>query len=323
MTRVLVVGAGLSGLLAARELRRRGHNVEVVDQGRSVGGRLATRRLGPGRADTGAQFFTVRSAAMQSMLREWQDAGLVYQWANGWANAAGDVRRQGHPRYAVRGGMTALAKYLAQGLNIHLNVHLQQVRVSGLEWEALSESGERFEAQAVVLTPPTPQSLALLAAGQVPLAADDLHAIHRIVYEPCLTGLLRLEGETHLPEPGAVLSPSPNIHWLADNRHKGISPEALILTVQTTPEFSREHYGADETEVLSVLLGDLKPWLNGATVVEQQLKRWRYAQPMLVHPERCHVAPGVPPLVFAGDAFGEGRFEAAVLSGLAAAVTLD
>ena len=91
---VLVVGAGLSGLLAARELKRRGQAVEVVDKGRGVGGRLATRRLGPGRADTGAQFFTVRSPAMQAMLHEWQEAGLVYHWANGWANAAGDVRRQ-------------------------------------------------------------------------------------------------------------------------------------------------------------------------------------------------------------------------------------
>jgi hypothetical protein len=320
---VLVVGAGLSGLLAARELKRRGQAVEVVDKGRGVGGRLATRRLGPGRADTGAQFFTVRSPAMQAMLHEWQEAGLVYHWANGWANAAGDVRRQGHPRYAVHGGMTALAKYLAQGLDIRLNVQLHHLQVNGAGWEAVSESGQRFEAEAVVLTPPAPQSLALLAAGNVPVATADLHALQRIVYEPCLTGLVRLEGETHLPEPGAVLSPSPNIHWLADNRHKGISPEAPILTVQATPEFSREHYEADETEVLSVLLGDLKQWLNGAKAVEQQLKRWYYAQPMLVHPRRCHLAQGLPPLVFAGDAFGEGRFEAAVLSGLAAAEELS
>lgn len=321
--RVLIVGAGLSGLLAARELMRRGHTVEVVDKGRSVGGRLATRRLGPGCADIGAQFFTVRSPAMQARLLEWQHAGLVYHWANGWANAAGDVRRQGHPRYAVRGGMTALAKYLAQGVAIYLNVELHSLSVQGAQWVASSSTGQSFDAEAVILTPPAPQSLALLTAGNVPLAPEDRHALQHIVYEPCLTGLLRLEGETHLPEPGAVLSPSPNIHWLADNRRKGISPEAAILTVQATPEFSRAHYEAAEAEVLSVFLGDLRPWLNGARVVEQQLKRWRYAQPMLIHPQRCLVARGVPPLVFAGDAFGEGRFEAAVLSGLAAAEMLS
>jgi predicted NAD/FAD-dependent oxidoreductase len=321
--RVLIVGAGLSGLVAARELLRRGHTVEVVDKGRSVGGRLATRRIGPGLADTGAQFFTVRSSAMQAMLHEWQNAGLVYQWSDGWANAAGDVRRRGHPRYAVRGGMTALAKHLAQGVTVYLNIHLHSLQVNGDEWVATSATGQRFDAEAVILTPPAPQSLALLAAGNVPLAPEDRHALGRIVYEPCLTGLLRLEGESHLPEPGAVLDPSPNIHWLADNRQKGISPEAAILTVQATPEFSRAHYEAPEAEVLAVLLRDLRPWLNGTHVVEHQLKRWRYAQPMLVHPQRCHTAQRVPPLVFAGDAFGEGRFEAAVLSGLAAAETLS
>ncbi len=319
---VLVVGAGLSGLLAARELKRRGHNVQVVDKGRSVGGRLATRCLGPGRADTGAQFFTVRSPAMRWLLQEWQDAGLVYHWANGWANTAGDVRRQGHPRYAVRGGMAALAKYLAQGMEVRLETRLCSLRVSGTGWEALAETGQRFTAEAVILTSPVPQSLALLEASRAPVAPEDRHTLQRIVYEPCLTGLIRLEGETHLPEPGAINRPSPNIQWLADNRRKGISPEAVILTVQATPEFSREHFGAAEADVWSPLLGELKPWLNTAKVVEQQLKRWQYAQPVLIHPQRCYVAHNTPPLIFAGDAFGEGRFEAAVLSGLAAAEQL-
>ncbi|HMQ53993.1 MAG TPA: FAD-dependent oxidoreductase, partial [Anaerolineae bacterium] len=52
---VLVVGAGLSGLMAANLLKAYGFKVTVLDKGRSVGGRLATRRIGPGRADHGAQ----------------------------------------------------------------------------------------------------------------------------------------------------------------------------------------------------------------------------------------------------------------------------
>ena len=44
--KITVVGAGLSGLIAARDLASRGHTVVVVDKGRGVGGRLATRRIG-------------------------------------------------------------------------------------------------------------------------------------------------------------------------------------------------------------------------------------------------------------------------------------
>ena len=56
----IVVGAGISGLLAARELSDAGWRVTVLDKGRGVGGRMATRRTGGARFDHGAQFFTVR-----------------------------------------------------------------------------------------------------------------------------------------------------------------------------------------------------------------------------------------------------------------------
>ena len=44
--RVVVIGAGISGLVAGRELAAAGAEVALVDKGRSVGGRLATRRIG-------------------------------------------------------------------------------------------------------------------------------------------------------------------------------------------------------------------------------------------------------------------------------------
>ncbi|KAI8814198.1 hypothetical protein BJ742DRAFT_786782, partial [Cladochytrium replicatum] len=55
---VVVVGGGLSGLTAARQLLKDGHHAIVLDKGRSVGGRCATRRIGlPGAiaVDSGAQ----------------------------------------------------------------------------------------------------------------------------------------------------------------------------------------------------------------------------------------------------------------------------
>ena len=56
----IVVGAGISGLLAADELQREGWTVAVLDKSRGVGGRMTTRRVGEGTFDHGAQFFTVR-----------------------------------------------------------------------------------------------------------------------------------------------------------------------------------------------------------------------------------------------------------------------
>ena len=66
--KVVIVGAGIAGLVAARELAASGVDVRVVDKGRSVGGRLATRRIGDARLDHGAQFFTVRTPAFRARV---------------------------------------------------------------------------------------------------------------------------------------------------------------------------------------------------------------------------------------------------------------
>ncbi len=84
-TDVLIVGAGLSGLVAARELTKKGLNVTVLDKGRSVGGRLATRRIADGVADHGAQFFTARTNTFKAEVKQWLDAGLIsVSWLERW-----------------------------------------------------------------------------------------------------------------------------------------------------------------------------------------------------------------------------------------------
>lgn len=54
---VTIIGAGLAGITAARRLMKQGRsNILLVDKGKSVGGRLATRRIAGGRADMGRSF---------------------------------------------------------------------------------------------------------------------------------------------------------------------------------------------------------------------------------------------------------------------------
>ena len=52
--RVAVVGAGLAGLGAARELAKAEHQVTVYEKSDALGGRLLTKRLGDYVFDAGA-----------------------------------------------------------------------------------------------------------------------------------------------------------------------------------------------------------------------------------------------------------------------------
>lgn len=323
---VLVVGAGIAGLMATGALQRQGHRVLVVEKESVAGGRMATERIGPGRADSGAQFFTVRTSQFAGLVTAWQAEGLVYEWAQGWSDGSAAAGfEDGHSRYAVRDGMVAVPQRLAQGLSVQTGANVTSARaVAGDGWQIAVEIGRIYRSRALLLTPPVPQSLALLAAGNVRLAVEDRAALERITYAPCLCGLFWLEGEANLPEPGAVQRPEASIIWIADNRRKGISPEATLLTVHAGPEHSRRWWLAPTAEVLGALRNGLRPHLErGAIIRQAQLKRWLYALPTSLHPERTLLAADLPPLAFAGDAFNGPRVEGAVLSGLAAAGVLD
>ncbi|MBI1294684.1 FAD-dependent oxidoreductase [bacterium] len=317
---VLVVGAGVSGLVAACSLREAGHNVLVVDKGRSVGGRMATRRVGAGLADHGAQYFTARTAAFEQQIDRWIEEGLVYLWAMGFSTGSLTPNDTvGHPRYAVRGGMNQLTKHMALGLDVEVDVRLDRIELADGRWHASSET-QQYVADAVILTPPVPQSLALLDTGQVRLAPADRAALDKISYSPCIAAMFRFEGELTIPAPGAIQRPANTIPWIADNQQKGISPNEKVVTLHADPDYSRRYWDAPEVEILETMSGYLQPYMPpGTRLQESQIKRWRYSFPETLYEESALLAASLPTLAFGGDAFGGPRVEGAYLSGLAVA----
>jgi len=322
---VLIVGAGMSGLMAARTLLEHDYTVHVIDKGRSVGGRLATRRVGAdGLADHGAQFFTVRASALQRFVDRWRALDLVYVWGTGWSD--GSVKRtagDGHPRYVARGGMNKLAKQLARGIDISIDKLVASVRMTDDGWTLEDSEGRTYAGKGLIMTPPMPETLALLTESGVQLDADDDAALRRIRFGPCLCGIHAVNGDVALPEPGALQNFQSDVYWVADNRAKGISQETII-TSHANAKFSRQNWEASEADIIRALESAVQPHLaEGAQIVQSQLKKWRYSVPLTTHPQEYLRAKGTPPLVFAGDAFGgRGRVEGAFTSGLAAGAAM-
>jgi predicted NAD/FAD-dependent oxidoreductase len=325
-TDILVVGAGIAGLMAAQYLQTLGYKVTAVDREERVGGRMVTEHLGGGWADSGAQFFTARDAQFQSFLAVWQAEGLIFEWSSGWSDgtlvdsANVDSANDGHPRYAAYGGLTAVPRRLAQDLTIHKAVTIQSVTVEGGGWTAVAESGAVYQSHALILTPPVPQSLALLDTGHTTLTAADRAALETITYAPCITAVVWVEGTVNLPEPGALQRPDHPISWIADNRRKGISPQATLITMHVSPPYSRLWWLSPDAELEGAMRRELRPFLApDGTIHEMHLHRWPYALPTNIYPEPTLLAANLPPLAFAGDAFNGPRVEGAALSGLAAA----
>lgn len=319
---VLIVGAGLSGLLAARVLRERGLQVRLLEKARGVGGRLATRRLESHVADHGAQFFTAHDPRFQKLVQDWEAAGVVRRWSTGFTAPDGTYRDNGIPRYRGVPGMTGIGKHLADGLDVRLQAKAVRAEVAEPGWRITLEDGATHSARALLLTAPVPQSLALLREGQVTLPEPAGTDLAQIDYAPCLTVLAELTGPSGIPDPGGIWMSGEPLLWMADNLLKGVSTGTTpVVTIHAGQDFSREHWETAESEVTAAILQAAAPCL-GSGVAKTQLHRWKFSVPLRVHPEPC-VSLTVPaPLAFAGDAFGGPRVEAAALSGLAAGSAL-
>jgi renalase len=307
---VVVVGAGLSGLVAAGRLRDSGRAVVVLDKGVTVGGRLATARLGDATLDAGAQFFTVRSEAFAAMVDPWLRSGLVYEWTRGFPGPP-----DGYPRYAVRGGMAALAAHLAAGLEVRLDTFVFAIRPGGAGWDVVIDDGRVVTAEAVVVTCPVPQSASLLITAGLAVPED----LRRTDYERTIALLVALDGDGAVPAPGGVQQADETFSFVADNRRKGLST-APALTLHVASEPSRAHWDDPPEALEAWLLDAARPWLGGAAVVDRAVKRWRFATPQRIWPDPCwSSSDGSAPVAIAGDAFAGPKVEGAALSGLAAA----
>ncbi|TVR24270.1 MAG: FAD-dependent oxidoreductase [Anaerolineaceae bacterium] len=316
---VIIIGAGIAGLTAANELESAGKRVTVIDKGRSVGGRLATRRVGPGVADHGAQFFTVREAEFQEKVDNWVRSGLVFEWSKGFSDGSLLAEpAEGNPRYATRGGMNALAKRIAEPLqDVRVNTRIVTATCDEKGWIFQDSEGDIYTSNALIITAPVPQSMAILDAGATALSDKDFEQLARITYAECLCGLFWVEGRATLPSPGAIQRRNANVIWVGDNQQKGISKDATLITLQAGEQFSRQMWTAPDERILNSLQTELQIFITDDTEIkERQLKRWRYSRPLVTYPDRYMHAQAEAPLLLAGDAFGGPRVEGAYLSGL-------
>lgn len=300
--RVVIVGAGMSGAACARALADRGLAVELFDKGRSVGGRLAQRRIDGLVFDHGAQYLSARDPRLTRLAERWRAASLVADWPAA-SSACGDPVLVGTP------AMNAPVKALLADLPVRTSAHVTRLERNDAGWSVRLADGtvaSRFDL--LVLAIPEPQAASLLGRSLGP-----------VTMAPCWSALVAPARSLGLERPVHRLDDD-TLAWIARNDTKPGRGGAETWTLHATPSWSLRHL----EEPGEIVAGRLLARLAAITGVELPpmrhltAHRWRYALVERPLGRPCIWEPAAR-LGLCGDWCLGGRVEAAYLSGLALA----
>lgn len=335
---VIVIGAGITGLVCAQQLHSCGYKVAVVEKSRGLGGRVATRRLYDTRADHGACYLKPKGETLgrfvqllcsRGILQVWTDT--VYKYSTTQQLQAADS-----PRYIAPDGMSAIAKFLATGLDIRLQQRVESITPnSDRSWHlSLDTSSDTITqppltALAVVVAIPAPQALTILQLAETELPAVFLEQLRSVEFDPCLSVIAGYPAELHqAPDWKAItFVDDSDLGWIGLDSSKRLEPgQSLVFVLQSSAEFARKHLEAEDLQpfghqLLTRASKCLLPWL--ADPEWMQVHRWRYAFPRRPLQAAYLSATSPLPLVCGGDWCGGNLIESAMHSGIAAAEQIN
>ena len=327
---VAVIGAGMSGLVAARTLADHGLDVKVFDKGRGVGGRMSTRRVdGQPCFDHGAQYFTARDSRFQRYVESWLEQGLVARWPDPQANPPQKMvvfnngsrteKEDSGERFVGVPGMSSIGKHLASELDVQSSTRVESIeKLDGNSIKLLDDRRECLGSfDCVIVSTPAAQAAQLLS--DFPTLATP---VSKIQMQPCWAVMASFEKPVGEDWVGAFVHDS-IVTWAARNGTKPQRPnDAEHLLLHADHEWTAKNWDRDSGDVAIEVLEAF--WKSSGAIPRSpfhlQAHRWQYAIPLDPPTQRCFFDTSSESMIVAcGDWAGGPRVEGAFLSGMAAA----
>lgn len=340
-----IIGGGVSGIICAMYLEKRGVRSTVFDTGiHGVGGRMGTRVIDPQPLifDHAAQFFTVNDSRFSELLDGWLDKGLVQEWQG----TIGELHNGGHfvpfppspSRYAGTNGMRPLAHSLL--FETHMVSVVRPCWISKLEpfngmWH-LSENGKpcgKFDA--IVIAHNGKCANRLLMSSGLPLVAKQMKRLELSSIWALLAAFddpLHLPGSTAaIPFEGAFVKGVDCLSRMANNTKKLLKSQSggpHCWTFLSTGAYGKQNKVPQEniptataTKVKAGMLEGVEAALG---LSKGSLQKPFYARLQLWGAALPTNTPGIPCIFdpygragICGDWLLGSSIEAAVLSGMA------
>ena len=318
--KVAVLGAGIAGLAAARELGRSGAEAVVYEAESRVGGRCQTISLDGYTFDPAAISVTPRNMAIERVMFEELDTdGLIKIEQPIYAHDGRRTFTSHAPeidQYCYVQGMQRLPELLADGVDVRLRQRVERIEEKNSRFVV---RGESFDA--VVLTVPTPDAVAMLEAR------SDVRKAHNTRYRRCISVVLGFDRKTDVPYHAVVADESAhplNRLCIETAKTPGRAPTGhTALTVLFGPKYSKWHFESPEGELLKDALIDIGRILGEGYETPTVTRTYRWVHGIVeTNASFQTVNPAGSRIVVAGDGVMGGRIEYAYDSGVKAAKLL-
>jgi renalase len=297
--KTIIIGAGMTGLSAAKILIEKGHEVTVLDKGRGVGGRMSTRTIDTAKADHGTQYFSVKTPEFQEFISGLQSKNITAIW---------QLAQRGNVRYVGAKGMNTIPKSMALGLDVRVNEKVILIENNTVK----TESGNIYSFDNLIITIPIPQVLDLFQNSKITFSEKDKNVLDSIHYEPCIAVMAVLKEQTQIPSGGIILE-NQSVAWIADNFQKGIT-ETPTVTLHASAEFSDKHFEDDLKRVGEEMLSSVSQYVKPENILSVQTHRWKFSNATKRYSQPFYQIENQS-IFLGGDGFGIGNVEGAFLSG--------
>ncbi len=303
-TDTIIIGSGIAGLSCGIGLAAENVEATILDRGRNIGGRMATRVTSAGfEFDHGAQYIKAKDAKFQRVVQEAQCALALSQWEDGSV----EQRFVGTPR------MSSFPAKLGEGLNIRQAVNVERINRDKEFW-SIYTNVDVFRARNVVITVPAPQIPPLIGVDH-PLS----EYLSVVKMSPCITLMAAFHG-VYRCDLHNISRNEGNLPWIANNSSKPGRTGADCWVAQASPSWSEDRIDAPTEELEKSLLSMLGEEIGAHPEAARytEVHRWKYANVAIPLGEPC-LTDGTNSLFLGGDWCLGPRVEAAWKSGEALA----
>ena len=270
-----VIGAGIAGLTAAKDIDALGYSLAVFEKARGTGGRLSSKRvvnqLDEAMAfDLGCSSISANSEGFAHQLDSWHLKGIIAPWC---------IDEHDKTHYVGISRNSALTRYLSKDITCHFATCITGLEKKAGIWHLLAEDKNGIEvvaqARNVIIAAPPAQAYDLLPSSsalkplleQVDVAAQWVMAV---------------EVEHLATEVAAMEYPQSDIiHAIS---HESTKPERdqredrCILQIQATSKWSQQNLEQSADAIKDLLLQELNTVLGETlNVTHHHVHRWLYS----------------------------------------------